>query len=283
MFIVIVGTMYSGKSTLEDYLVSRHGFTSIHLESANHYRVWSRNPREILDHVTRDWRNNYVTAAVLSTDELREFAIRPFVLIVSVDAPILERFRRMTRYRTLSLAAHLRIDNPFLTVPEFQAHLESVDLLNVERLRPHWDTYFMHLASLASRRSNCMKRRVGAILVRNNRVVATGYNGTPRGLRNCNDGGCPRCNTGGSSGHDLDQCVCLHAEENALLESGRERLEDTVLYCNTCPCLGCSVKIIQCGVKEVVYHLGYKVDDGSAALFREAGVTIRRHAPPDPL
>jgi dCMP deaminase len=138
-----------------------------------------------------------------------------------------------------------------------------------------------------------MKRRVGAILVRNNRVVATGYvtfllsqfihvriakvtaphlipvlrfvgtlnryNGTARGLRNCNDGGCPRCNTGGSSGHDLDRCVCLHAEENALLESGRERLEDTVLYCNTCPCLGCSVKIIQCGVKEVVYHLGYKV------------------------
>lgn len=85
------------------------------------------------------------------------------------------------------------------------------------------------------------------------------YNGTARGLRNCNDGGCPRCNTGGSSGHDLDQCVCLHAEENALLESGRERLEGTVLYCNTCPCLGCSVKIIQCGVKEVVYHLGYKV------------------------
>jgi hypothetical protein len=68
-------------------------------------RVWSRNPREILDHVTRDWRNHYVTAAVLSTDELREFAIRPFVLIVSVDAPILERFRRMTRYRTLSLSS----------------------------------------------------------------------------------------------------------------------------------------------------------------------------------
>jgi tRNA(Arg) A34 adenosine deaminase TadA len=86
------------------------------------------------------------------------------------------------------------------------------------------------------------------------------YNGTARGLRNCNDGGCPRCNAGGSSGHALDQCVCLHAEENALLEAGRERLGDnTVLYCNTCPCLGCSVKIIQSGVKEVVYHLGYKV------------------------
>jgi dCMP deaminase len=60
-------------------------------------RVWSRNPREMLDHVTRDWRNHYVTADILSYDELHGFAIRPFVLIVSLDAPILERFMRMTR------------------------------------------------------------------------------------------------------------------------------------------------------------------------------------------
>ena len=131
------------------------------------------------------------------------------------------------------------------------------------------------------------------------------YNGTARGLRNCNEGGCPRCNSGSSSGHGLDQCVCLHAEENALLEAGSERLgENAVLYCNTCPCLVCSVKIIQSGVKVVVYHLGYKMyvrprfffhlpsalltfgenrDEATGALFREAGVTIRRHAPPDPL
>ncbi|KAF9654188.1 hypothetical protein BDM02DRAFT_3152629 [Thelephora ganbajun] len=297
MFIVVIGAMYSGKSTLEDYLVSHHGFTSVHLESANHYSggvltraVWSENPQEMLNHVTRDWRNHYVTTDDLSYDELHRFTIRPFVLVVKLDAPILDRFRRMTRYthlRSTFLAdklVHLRIDNSFQSIPEFHAYLDSLDLLNVDRLRPHWDTYFMHLASLASRRSNCMKRRVGAILVRNNRVVATGYNGTARGLRNCNEGGCPRCNSGGSSGHALDQCVCLHAEENALLEAGRERLgENAVLYCNTCPCLGCSVKIIQSGVKEVVYHLGYKVDEASAALFREAGVIIRRHATPGPL
>ena len=60
-------------------------------------RVWSRNLREMLDHVTRDWRNHYVTSDVWSSDELREFAIRPFVLIVKLDAPILDRFKRMTR------------------------------------------------------------------------------------------------------------------------------------------------------------------------------------------
>jgi dCMP deaminase len=77
-----------------------------------------------------------------------------------------------------------------------------------------------------------MKRRVGAILVRNNRILSTGYNGTPRNLTNCNQGGCSRCNGGASEAYE--ECVCLHAEENALLEAGRERVGDgAVLYCNT--------------------------------------------------
>ena len=104
------------------------------------------------------------------------------------------------------------------------------------------------LASLASMRSNCMKRRVGAILVRNKRIVATGYisiftplslyinmspfssyNGTPLGLKNCNQGGCARCNGLG----EHESCLCLHAEENTLLEAGRERISGATLYCNT--------------------------------------------------
>ncbi|KIM70249.1 hypothetical protein SCLCIDRAFT_1207563 [Scleroderma citrinum Foug A] len=122
-----------------------------------------------------------------------------------------------------------------------------------------------------------MKRRVGAILVRENRIVATGYNGTPRGVKNCNEGGCGHCN-GTAIGSGTD-CLCLHAEENALLEAGRDRVgPNAILYCNTCPCLKCTIKIIQSGVREVVYHLSYKVDEASAKLFREAGVQIRRHA-----
>jgi dCMP deaminase len=79
-----------------------------------------------------------------------------------------------------------------------------------------------------------MKRRVGALLVRSKRILATGYNGTPRGLTNCNEGGCARCNGEAKGGEALDECLCLHAEENALLEAGRERVgEDAVLYCNT--------------------------------------------------
>ena len=94
-----------------------------------------------------------------------------------------------------------------------------------------------------------MKRRVGAILVKDNQVVSTGYNGTPRGLRNCKDGGCPRCNQSSNPQSTIpyDECLCIHAEENALLEAGRERVGaphgrarghgGAVLYCNTCVCL----------------------------------------------
>ena len=81
--------------------------------------------------------------------------------------------------------------------------LSNVNLTDPTRLRPSWDAYFMRLANLAALRSNCMKRQVGCVLVRDKRVIATGYNGTPRGLVNCNEGGCKRCNTGNGSGADL--------------------------------------------------------------------------------
>lgn len=117
--------------------------------------------------------------------------------------------------------------------------------------------------------------------MRSKRVISTGYNGTPRGLTNCNEGGCARCNGGTEGGTRLDTCLCLHAEENALLEAGRERVgEGCVMYCNTCPCLTCSVKIAQVGIGEVVYRTGYSVDGASAAVFNEAGVKLRQFSPP---
>lgn len=119
----------------------------------------------------------------------------------------------------------------------------------------------MTLSSLAARRSNCMKRRVGCVLVRSKRVISTGYNGTPRGLENCNEGGCARCNSAADGGVGLNTCLCIHAEENALLEAGRERVGGgAILYCDTCPCLTCAIKIVQVGVVEVVYAEGYSMD-----------------------
>jgi dCMP deaminase len=149
-----------------------------------------------------------------------------------------------------------------------------MNVLNKERIRPSWDNYFIELANLASQRSNCMKRRVGCVLVRNNRVVATGYNGTPRNTTNCNEGGCHRCNSNTRGGEGLDYCLCLHAEENAILEAGRERCEGSVLYCSTCPCLFCAKKIIQAGITRVVYSESYAMDSRSESLLKQVDIEL---------
>jgi dCMP deaminase len=134
----------------------------------------------------------------------------------------------------LMALADVTVTNTFTTLIELGKRLVALNILNPERLRPSWDTYFMRICDLAAKRSNCMKRKVGCVLVKDHRVVATGYNGTPRGLINCNDGGCARCNSASPCGHGLDTCLCLHAEENALIEAGRARLDERcVLYCNT--------------------------------------------------
>ncbi|KAF9041743.1 hypothetical protein BDZ89DRAFT_944334 [Hymenopellis radicata] len=270
-----------------------------------------RSTSEMLDHVTRNWRSRFVTSDLCTRELVEPFTKRPFFMLLSIDAPLLTRFHRSERCVIMSSTlfvlraeddqlvfgtsnptinaseslsgmkdlVHMTINNNFNTVIDLNVHLSQIDLLDAAHLRPDWDTYFMTLASLASQRSNCMKRRVGAILVRDNRIVSTGYNGTPRHLLNCNEGGCPHCNKTIVTGDDADQCICLHAEENALLEAGRDRVGGSVLYCNTCPCLKCTVKIIQTGVTAVVYNLSYKVDAASAALFEQAGVDLRRHPP----
>ena len=85
--------------------------------------------------------------------------------------------------------------------------------------RPDWDAYFMDIAHVVARRGNCSRRQVAALLVKDRRIISTGYNGTPRGVRNCFEGGCRRCAGEAPSGADLGECVCSHAEENAITQA----------------------------------------------------------------
>ncbi|GMM37903.1 deoxycytidine monophosphate deaminase [Saccharomycopsis crataegensis] len=188
-------------------------------------------------------------------------------------------------HSTTTYTPTVKVINNTTTVKDLYVQLSSLNIFDPLRLRPNWDTYFMKLANLAALRSNCMKRRVGCVIVKDNRVIATGYNGTPRHLKNCNQGGCKRCNNTSSGGEALSTCLCLHAEENALLESGRDRVTSDhgskcILYCNTCPCLTCSIKIIQCGISEVVYSQSYSMDSSSKKILNEAGIGLRQFSPP---
>ena len=143
--------------------------------------------------------------------------------------------------------------------------------------RPGWDKYFMDIALVAASRSNCSRRHVAAVLVRDRRIISTGYNGTPRGVRNCSDGGCPRCNSDTPSGQGLGDCLCCHAEENAIVQAAYHGIavKGATLYTTFSPCLTCAKMIINAGIVEVVYYKHYTIDDVSTALLKEAGVVVR--------
>ncbi|CAG8460572.1 2615_t:CDS:2 [Funneliformis caledonium] len=216
--------------------------------------------------------NNEFTLPITQQEQQRE---------TSMTSDEEEDYNTTTSIFEIMSLADIFIANSYLSLPPLYSYLISINVTDSDRLRPTWDTYFMHLSDLAASRSNCMKRKVGCILVKNHRVIATGYNGTAKGLKNCNEGGCERCNDGVPCGKGLDSCLCLHAEENALLEAGKERVGvGCILYCNTCPCLGCSVKLIQVGIVEVVYNRSYGMDEKTAKILKEAGVKLRQHSSP---
>lgn len=129
--------------------------------------------------------------------------------------------------------------------------------MSTDRARPDWDEYYMGIAMAVRRRANCTGNRVGALLVCGGRVVATGYNGTPAGYPNCDEGGCVRCSQREKfkSGEGYDLCVCVHAEQNALLAAARFGIAvaGSTLYTTMRPCFGCAKEALQAGVTQVVY------------------------------
>ena len=139
----------------------------------------------------------------------------------------------------------------------FHKSLRDFQFNNKELIRPSFDTYFLRLAELAASRANCMKRGNGAIITKDCRVVSTGYNGTAFGLRNCNEGGCGRCNDNPVQGVDLDKCLCLHAEESAVIEAGRPRTMGGTIYTTSFPCQLCTKIIIQAGIVRIVFNKNY--------------------------
>ena len=146
--------------------------------------------------------------------------------------------------------------------------------------RPSWDEYFMLQAELAKLRSNCLTRHVGAVIVRNHRQIATGYNGTPPGVKNCFEGGCKRCQLRMEgkieSGASLDRCLCNHAEANAIMHCAilgiETGTEGAILYTTFVPCLECTKMAITIGIKKIVCLDTYPETD--YGLLEEAGINV---------
>lgn len=145
--------------------------------------------------------------------------------------------------------------------------------------RPSWDDYFMGIAKVVASRSNCVKRKVAAIIVKDKRIISTGYNGTPRGTRNCSEGGCPRCNNFTESGKNLEDCLCSHGEENAIVQASYHgiSIKGSSIYTTFSPCLLCTKMIINAGITEVVYNVDYPMGETPMRLLRDAGVKVRQN------
>lgn len=156
--------------------------------------------------------------------------------------------------------------------------VSDVSFLLEKKARPEWERYFISIAQVASMRSNCMKRRVGAVLVKNNRVVGVGYNGTSTGTTNCCHGGCERCNSNTRQGLNLENCFCIHAEESIFLEVGSAISYRSDLYTTLFPCRLCSRKIVQLKVKKVYYIHEYGEDKEIRDMFYKNNVAIEKLA-----
>jgi len=143
--------------------------------------------------------------------------------------------------------------------------------------RPSWDDYFLGIAELVSKRSTCLRRKVGAVIVKERRILATGYNGTPVNIKHCSQTGCLREKLKIPSGQRHELCRGLHAEQNALLQAALYgiSLQNTTLYCTHQPCIICAKMLINAGIKELVIGDGYP-DKMAADFLREAKIKIRR-------
>ena len=150
-------------------------------------------------------------------------------------------------------------------------------MLNMLDTRPSWDQYFMRMAFLAASRSNCTRRKVGAVIVKDKNVLATGYNGPPSGTVHCDVVGCVRDELNVPSGERHELCRGLHAEQNAIIQAAVHgvSIRDSVIYITTHPCVVCSKMLMNSQIREVIFAQGYP-DELSELMLMESTIKKRR-------
>lgn len=251
---------------------------------------------------------NYVIDSIRNPFEIQSLRNLPGFMLINIQADPQTRFKRIKErkrendpktYKDFIDFEEREINNRSSTMQQLdecekmadhiiynnstKANLEKeiVKLIkeNIHKEeRPDWDQYFMNIAHVAAQRSNCMKRRVASVIVKDKRIISTGYNGTPRGVKNCCEGGCPRCNQVSDSGKDLTECLCSHGEENAIVQAAYHgvSVKESTLYTTFSPCLLCTKMIINAGIREVVYNESYPMNDTSFKLLKQAKVSVRK-------
>ncbi len=143
--------------------------------------------------------------------------------------------------------------------------------------RPDWDSYFMEIATLVSSRATCLRRRVGAVIVKERNILSTGYNGAPSGITHCEVTGCLREKLNVPSGERHELCRGLHAEQNAIIQAAYHgvSIKESTIYCTNLPCSICAKMIINAGIRKIVYRDGY-MDELAREMLEESGIVVER-------
>ena len=144
-------------------------------------------------------------------------------------------------------------------------------------MRPGWDEYFLRIADVVAGRSTCLRRQVGSLVVKDRRMLATGYNGAPRGLAHCEEVGCLRDAAGIEHGRGHELCRGLHAEQNAIIQSAMYgvSIDGGTVYSTHQPCVLCTKMLINAGIKAIFYLERYP-DELAEKMLDEAGITSRK-------
>ncbi|MBU2052732.1 MAG: deaminase [Nanoarchaeota archaeon] len=151
--------------------------------------------------------------------------------------------------------------------------------------RPSWDEYFIKITALVAERSTCLRHNVGAIIVKNKRVITTGYNGAVKGAKDCLELGCKKDELKLETGFGAEQCRAVHAEQNAIAQAGLHgvSIDGGTMYCTHIPCRMCAKQIINAGLKELIYYFDYAGSKGSLDLLKESGIKVKKIERPNPI
>jgi dCMP deaminase len=149
--------------------------------------------------------------------------------------------------------------------------------MDADAERPSWQAYFMDITALVAKRATCLRRAVGAVVVKDKRILATGYNGAPTGIRHCRETGCLREQLKVPSGERHELCRGIHAEQNAIIQAAYHgaSIRGATLFCTNLPCSICAKMIINAGIVKIYYHDGY-ADAMSLEMLAEADVPVER-------
>ena len=253
VILLITGEICAGKEFFSKFLEEKYGYKIHRLVYSSLESILNENNfsfkhdasnitnenNEVLKEALNDWENSHVIYPVIDYEWIRKVCMkRSYIKVIGLSASLMNRHKKFNnKHKEISIENFAEINDSYLfevnaikcmnesviqitntfNSDDLEKEVLSHNLLTSKIFRPVWDQYFMKLAHVVKQRSNCMKRSVGAIIVENNRISSTGYNGVPGKIKNCYEGGCSRCNTNKPSGVSLDECNCIHAEEASVI------------------------------------------------------------------